>query len=151
MPGDHNSIMPVDGVKVIDVLLHLSLHAVEALIEPNVDRAAIAEGITGSDCLEIEDPVGSVHASSECDDHTLVLGRVAHIAINAVGVIGNYLCTYEIDALTHRARPSLDRLLRFVGDGREVGQLRGQTSAVVIPTKHQQRHKEYDSRNSQCH
>lgn len=103
MPGEHNSIMPVDGVKVIDVLLHLSLNAVEALIEPYVDRTAIAEGITGADCLEIEDPVGSVHASSEGNDHTLVFRRVANIAVNTVGVIGNYLCTYKIDVLTHLA------------------------------------------------
>lgn len=137
MPSEHNSIMSVDRVKIVDVLLHLFLHAVEALIEPYVDRAAIAEGIAGTDCLEIEDPVGSVHASSEGDDHALVLRRVADITVNAVGIVGNYLNTDEIDALTHRARPALDQFLRFVGDGREVGQLRGQTSGVVVPAKHQ--------------
>lgn len=84
MSGEHNSIMPIDGVQVIDVLLHLCLHAVEALIEADVNRAAITERITGADSLEIEDPVGSVHTSSECDDHALMLGRVANVAVDTV-------------------------------------------------------------------
>lgn len=139
--------MPVKGVQVVDVLLHLRLHAVEALVEPDVNRAVVAERITGADSLEIEDPVGSVHASSECDDHALVLWRVADIAVNAVGVVGNHLCADEIDALTHRARPALDRFLTFVGDGGEVGQLRGQARAVGVSSERQQRQQEYDSCN----
>ena len=107
---------------MVDLVIDLTFHAVETLVESDVNWAAFAEVIAGSNSFEIENPIGSINTASEGDKNALVFWRVTYIPVDAVAVVADHLSILEFDCSAKLAWPAFDQLLGFVGNCWEVDQ-----------------------------
>lgn len=107
---------------MVDLCVDLAFHAVESLVESDMNWAIFAEVITSSGGFEIEDPVGSINTASEGNNDGLIFRRVTDIPVDAVAVIADHFGVLECDCFAKLAWPAFDHLLGFVSYGSEVGQ-----------------------------